>query len=384
MQVYLVGGAVRDRLLGLPVRERDWVVVGASPRELLERGYKPVGKDFPVFLHPDSGEEYALARTERKTGPGYKGFSFHASPEVSLEEDLRRRDLTINAMAEAADGTLIDPYHGQQDLQQGLLRHVSPAFAEDPVRILRVARFAACFGKWGFKVAHGTNALMRRMVDAGEVDHLVPERVWAELVRALASDSPQRFFTVLAGCGALSVLFPEVERAAPPTPGAHQRFAANPALQALQRCSAHDTDTRVRFAALMMALAPEQSQARRLTMVEDLCKRYRAPNDYRWLARHAIRHQGQAQSDDPQLWLEMMEAAGAFRETRRWHALLRLYQASGQIDAAAAERLERARAHAAAIGAADVADPALSGPQLGAAIHAQRLAAIGATLDDSN
>jgi tRNA nucleotidyltransferase (CCA-adding enzyme) len=168
MQIYLVGGAVRDKLLGLPVRERDWVVVGATPEAMVKLGYRPVGKDFPVFLHPDTHEEYALARTERKTAPGYKGFVVHADPDVTLEEDLRRRDLTINAIAEAADGTLIDPFNGREDLDQGLLRHVSPAFVEDPVRILRVARFAARFAKWGFKVAHGTHALMQRMVDNGE------------------------------------------------------------------------------------------------------------------------------------------------------------------------------------------------------------------------
>ena len=220
MRIYLVGGAVRDKLLGLPIREKDWVVVGASPQELLDQGFKQVGKDFPVFLHPQTGDEYALARTERKTGPGYKGFAFHASPEVSLEQDLQRRDLTINAMAEDADGTLIDPYHGREDLDNGLLRHVSPAFAEDPVRILRVARFAAQFGKWGFKVAHGTNALMRNMVDSGEVDHLVPERVWGELARSLASDTPQRFFTVLAGCGAPDAQPQQAEQATRAAPEA--------------------------------------------------------------------------------------------------------------------------------------------------------------------
>lgn len=190
MEIYLVGGAVRDKLLGLPVRERDWVVVGATPQQMLDLGYKPVGKDFPVFLHPETGEEYALARTERKTGPGYTGFAFHAAPDVTLEEDLRRRDLTINAMAEDAAGNLIDPFNGREDLDAGLLRHVSSAFAEDPVRILRLARFKARFGKWGFKVAHGTHALMKRMVASGEVDALVPERVWAETLKALGEDRP--------------------------------------------------------------------------------------------------------------------------------------------------------------------------------------------------
>ena len=199
MDTYLVGGAVRDRLLGLPVRERDWVVVGATVEDMLAQGYQQVGKDFPVFLHPETHEEYALARTERKSGHGYRGFTVHADPDVTLEEDLKRRDLTINAMAETADGQLIDPFHGEEDLRNGLLRHVSPAFVEDPVRILRVARFAARFARQGFKVAHETNRLMRKMVDNGEIDYLVPERVWAELEKALHTDNPEKFFQVLHG-----------------------------------------------------------------------------------------------------------------------------------------------------------------------------------------
>ncbi|HHO68262.1 MAG TPA: multifunctional CCA tRNA nucleotidyl transferase/2'3'-cyclic phosphodiesterase/2'nucleotidase/phosphatase, partial [Gammaproteobacteria bacterium] len=191
METYLVGGAVRDELLGLPVKERDWVVVGATPEQMRALGFRQVGRDFPVFLHPETGEEYALARTERKSGHGYTGFTVHASPDVTLEQDLARRDLTINAMAMTPDGELIDPFNGREDLENGLLRHVSPAFVEDPVRILRVARFAARFAKWGFHVAHATHALMRRMVADGEVDYLVPERVWAELEKALATDSPE-------------------------------------------------------------------------------------------------------------------------------------------------------------------------------------------------
>src|SRR3954467_2091272 len=194
VKIYIVGGAVRDELLGLPVKERDYVVVGATPEDMARQGYKPVGKDFPVFLHPKTHEEYALARTERKSGRGYKGFTVHASPEVTLEEDLKRRDLTINAMARAGDGTLIDPYGGKRDLEQGILRHVSEAFAEDPVRILRVARFAARFG---FKVAPETMALMRKMVESGETDYLVPERVWQEFAKGLMEREPERMFEVL-------------------------------------------------------------------------------------------------------------------------------------------------------------------------------------------
>lgn len=209
MEIYQVGGSVRDKRLGLPVQDRDWVVIGATPQQMLDLGYRQVGKDFPVFLHPESREEYALARTERKTGPGYKGFAVHAAPDVTLIDDLRRRDLTINAMAETPDGMLIDPFGGAEDLRQRLLRHVSPAFAEDPVRILRVARFAARFAGMGFRVAGETNTLMRRMVESGEVDALVPERVWTELERALGESRPARFFEVLRDCGALARLFPK-------------------------------------------------------------------------------------------------------------------------------------------------------------------------------
>ena len=199
MKTYLVGGAVRDRLLGLPVRDRDFVVVGARPEQLQVLGYKPVGRDFPVFLHPQSGEEYALARTERKTAPGYHGFAFDTAPAVTLEDDLRRRDLTINAMAEDGDGALIDPFGGERDLRARVLRHVSPAFAEDPVRILRVARFAARYAARGFEVASDTLELMRQMVQAGEADHLQPERVWAETQKALTEERPGTFVQVLLG-----------------------------------------------------------------------------------------------------------------------------------------------------------------------------------------
>ena len=211
MQVYLVGGAVRDKLLGIPVKERDWVVVGARDKTLLDQGYRQVGKDFPVFLHPQTHEEYALARKETKTGRGYKGFSFEASETVSLEEDLLRRDLTINAIAQDRDGQLIDPYGGRQDLEDRLLRHVSPAFSEDPLRVLRVARFAARFAKLGFRIADETLALMQHMVQEGELEHLVSERVWREFETALRESSPVTFFRSLRACGALAVLLPEVD-----------------------------------------------------------------------------------------------------------------------------------------------------------------------------
>ncbi|HFD78988.1 MAG TPA: multifunctional CCA tRNA nucleotidyl transferase/2'3'-cyclic phosphodiesterase/2'nucleotidase/phosphatase [Gammaproteobacteria bacterium] len=382
MEVFLVGGAVRDRLLGLPVKERDWVVVGATPEQMLELGYRPVGKDFPVFLHPETGEEYALARSERKTAPGYHGFEVHADPDVSLEEDLKRRDLTINAIAETPDGRLIDPFHGEQDLRQGLLRHVSPAFVEDPVRILRVARLAARFAPYGFHVAHSTNALMRTMVDNGEVDHLVPERVWAELVKALATDSPATFFKVLHGCGALAVLFPEIEEeyAGEETP--HRQRGLPPALAALQDSAARSADPRVRFAVLLRALGARRPREQRLARGEALCRRLRAPNDYSRLALDAIRLESAVTSDDPARLLELMETAGAFRHGDHWRRLLAVYRAAGLIDERRADSLQRAAAHAAGINAAALGDHGLRGPELGAAIRARRLQAVREALGD--
>ncbi len=373
MEIYLVGGAVRDKLLGLDVSERDWVVVGATPQEMLDLGYRQVGRDFPVYLHPETKDEYALARTERKTGPGYKGFAFHTSPDVTLEQDLIRRDLTINARAEAADGTLIDPCHGQDDLRDGLLRHISPAFAEDPVRVLRIARFAAQFGKWGFKVAHGTNALMRRMVENGEVDHLVPERVWAELAKALATDAPQKFFTVLRGCKALAVLFPEIDREYPqgePSGNHHNSIAA---LERLQASLTNSDDPRVRFSILIQALGQELTREQRVRQATALCKRFRAPNDYTQLALSAIALEREAISDRPEDILKLMESAGAFRHTERWQQLLATYQASGLIDKARADRLKEAGNAAASVNAAQLAIPQASGPALGEAIRARRL-----------
>ena len=211
MKIYLVGGAVRDRLLGLPMQDRDYVVVGATPQDMLRLGYRPVGKDFPVFLHPQTHEEYALARTERKTGPGYHGFDFIADASVTLEDDLRRRDLTINAIAEDEGGALVDPFGGAADLHKHILRHVSPAFAEDPVRVLRVARFAARYAERGFEIAPESLTLMREMVRSGEVDHLVPERVWAETQKALAEPQPSAFLRALRACGALARIMPEVD-----------------------------------------------------------------------------------------------------------------------------------------------------------------------------
>jgi tRNA nucleotidyltransferase (CCA-adding enzyme) len=372
MEIFLVGGAVRDKLLGLPVLERDWVVVGATPQQLLALGYRQVGKDFPVFLHPETGEEYALARTERKVAPGYRGFEFHADPGVTLEEDLQRRDLTINAIAENSAGELIDPYRGQEDLAAGRLRHVSQAFAEDPVRILRVARFAARFGKWGFSVAHGTNKLMRRMVADGEVDHLVAERVWAELAKALVTDTPERFFSVLYGCDALAALFPEIEREYAGRPADHQRKDLPAALVALAEAARHSDDPQVRLATLLASLGSGLTTAARLEQAEHLCGRYRLPNAYTQLALDVIRLAERADGCGAHRALEMMQGTGAFRDAGRWEQLLVVLRLLGRIDQTEADALDRARRAAARVTAASVAAPGLEGPALGQAIADRR------------
>jgi len=376
MEIYLVGGAVRDKLLGLPVEERDWVVVGASPQHLLDLGYKQIGKDFPVFLHPQTKEEYALARTERKTGHGYKGFEFYTDPDVTLEQDLKRRDLTINAIAQSADGDIIDPYGGQGDLAAGRLRHISAAFAEDPVRILRVARFAARFGRWGFSVAHDTNALMRKMVDNGEIDYLVAERVWSELAKALLTEQPLRFFTVLNGCRALSTVFPEIAREYRADQAAHGKAPLPDALEALRLGSAHSDDPQIRFAVLLLSLGGDMSTAARAIQAQALCKRIRAPNQYTRLALDAIKLIEALTGNDAEQLLGAMQSSGAFREPRRWRQLLETYRLSGAIDADRARRLDDARERAAEINAAALEDRPLSGPAIGEAIHERRRQAI--------
>lgn len=334
MEIYLVGGAVRDTLLGLAVKERDWVVVGSTPEAMVKLGYRPVGKDFPVFLHPESHEEYALARTERKTAPGYKGFTVHASPDVTLEEDLQRRDLTINAIAQSVDGTLIDPFNGREDLNQGLLRHVSAAFVEDPVRILRVARFAARFAKWGFKVAHDTHKLMQEMVANGEVDHLVAERVWTETHKALCEDKPSRYFEVLQHCGALAVVFPEIDRLFGVPQPAHYHPEIDTGvhvMMVLDQAAKLSSDPKVRFAALMHDLGkgttPEAKwpshhghEQRSVGLVQALCKRLRVPNDFRDLALKVAQyhtHCHRALELKPSTLLDTLQNLDVFRQPQR-------------------------------------------------------------------
>ncbi len=334
METYIVGGAVRDTLLGIDPKDRDYVVVGATPEEMEALGFKPVGSDFPVFLHPDTREEYALARTERKSGRGYKGFTVFASPDVTLEQDLQRRDLTINAMAMDENGKIFDPFNGQQDLDDGKLRHVSEAFAEDPVRVLRVARFAARFASRGFHVAHETNRLMKQMVENGEVDYLVPERVWVELLGALGEAQPAQFFKVLRGCGALARIFPEIDCLfGVPQPEQHhpEIDTGIHVMMVLDQAARLSDDTRVRFAALMHDLGkgatPEQNwpqhhnhEALGVERVTQLCERIRVPNDYRELAIVTARFHSdchQIKERRATTVVKVFEKMDAFRKPRR-------------------------------------------------------------------
>lgn len=322
MKIYLVGGAVRDQLLGRPIKERDWVVVGASPEELLALGYQPVGKDFPVFLHPETHEEYALARTERKTKKGYHGFEFHAAPDVSLEDDLLRRDLTINAMAQDEDGSIIDPYGGQEDLNKKLLRHVSPAFKEDPVRILRIARFAAKLND--FRVHPDTNKFMQEMVRNGEVDALVAERVWQELQRALDETEPKRFFEVLNDCDALETLFPEID-------------LNGPAIESFIRACESDTTGPIRLATLLHTTTFEQAKA--------FISRYRLPREYselillliEWLPVYINCH-----TTEPSELLHLLRRVDALRRPERFQLFLQACDACAPDQHACAELLEQA------------------------------------------
>ena len=335
MQVYLVGGAVRDALLGLPERERDWVVVGGSREELLRLGYREVGRDFPVFLHPETHEEYALARLERKVAPGYHGFEFRFDPGVSLEEDLLRRDLTINAIARAADGTLIDPYGGRRDLEARLLRHISDSFVEDPVRVLRVARFAARFAPLGFRVAPETSALMRAIVERGEVDALVAERVWQETAKALREPAAAEFFNVLRGCGALRAIFPEIDAlfGVPQPPQWHPEIDTGiHTMMVLEQATRLSADPRVRFAALVHDLGKGSTprsawprhhghEERGVLAIAAMAARLRIPSEYRDLASIVARHHGlihRAFELRAGTVLEIIEKADGIRRAERF------------------------------------------------------------------
>jgi tRNA nucleotidyltransferase (CCA-adding enzyme) len=397
MQVYLVGGAVRDRLLGRPVKERDWVVVGASPQELERQGFVPVGREFPVFLHPETHEEYALARLERKVAPGYRGFTTQFSPDVTLEEDLRRRDLTINAMAETPAGEIVDPYGGRRDLEARLLRHVSESFIEDPVR---VARFAARYADLGFKVAAETVALMRSMTDSGELTALVPERVWQETERALGESRPEVFFETLRECGALQVIFPELAAldGVPQPPRWHPEIDTGVhVMLALHYAAASGGSAAVRFAVLTHDLgkaltAPDQWPSHRgheeagVPVIEALCARLKVPNGFRDLAvltarHHAVVHR--AAELRPSTVLKLLEATDAFRRPERFEEMLEACEADARGRTGLETQpypqrdyLRRARAAAAAVSLDESERQGLAGPAIGEKMREKRLAAI--------
>ena len=401
MQIYLVGGAVRDELLGLPVRERDWVVVGARPEDLLAQGYKAVGKDFPVFLHPQTGEEYALARTERKTGPGYRGFETLFAPDVTLEQDLERRDLTINAIAKDPDsGALIDPFGGQRDLRDRTLRHVSPAFVEDPVRVLRLARFAARFAPLGFNVAPETLSLMREIAARGELDALVSERVWQETQRALEMPAPARFFEVLRDANALPAIFPELHAlfGVPQPERWHPEIDSGVhTLMVVEQAAKLSDDPVVRFAALTHDLGKGTTppsewprhiahEQRGVALVEGLCDRLRIPNAYRELAvlvsrYHLDAHRVTELRDNT--LLELLERLDAFRRAARFEQWVLACEADARgrkglenRDYPQAAYLRQARAAAANATLDPTEREGLDGQQIAQKLRKARLAAL--------
>jgi len=401
MEIYLVGGAVRDQLLGRPVVDRDWVVVGATPEEMLAAGYRAVGKDFPVFLHGDSKEEYALARTERKTGRGYHGFAFHAEPTVTVEQDLERRDLTINAIAQHDDGRLVDPYGGVGDIEARLLRHVSEAFVEDPVRVLRVARFAARYAPLGFRVADETMALMRRMVEEGEVDHLVPERVWAETRKALAEPMPDVFVRVLRDCGALSVLFPEVDAlyGVPQRAEFHPEVDTGIHIEMVLRAAATlvPGDALVGYCALThdlgKALTPADvlprhimHEQRGIEPVQAMSARLKVPVEYAFMAEMVCKHHlnaHQAFELKATTVLRLLESLGALRRPERLETFLLACMADkrGRLhhedDAyPQADYLRACREAAAGITSKPFVDKGLEGPAIGEAMKKAQAEAI--------
>jgi tRNA nucleotidyltransferase (CCA-adding enzyme) len=400
MQVYLVGGAVRDALLGLQVKERDWVVVGSTREELLRLGYREVGRDFPVFLHPDTHEEYALARRERKTAPGYRGFAVEFGPEVTLEDDLARRDLTINAIAQASDGALVDPFGGKRDIESRVLRHVSAAFVEDPVRVLRLARFAARFAPLGFRTDSETMLLMRSMVARQEVDALVAERVWQETEKALREAAPSTFFMVLRECGALARVYPELDAlfGVPQPPQWHPEIDTGVhTLMVLDQAVKLSPEPRVRFAALVHDLGKGATppaewpshrghEERSVALIESLAARLRIPGEYRDLALIVARYHGivhRAFELKPKTVVNFLEHSDAFRRPERFAQALLACEADSRGRSGwearpypQREYLLAARAAAAAIkpSASDIA--ARSGAQIAEQLYRRRLEAV--------
>jgi tRNA nucleotidyltransferase (CCA-adding enzyme) len=406
MKTYVVGGAVRDALLGLPVQDHDHVVVGATPEQMIAQGFTPVGKDFPVFLHPKTHEEYALARTERKTAPGYRGFVFHADADVTLEQDLVRRDLTINAMARGDDGEMVDPFGGQRDLQARVFRHVSDAFAEDPVRILRVARFAARLPD--FSVAPETNQLMRNMVDAGEVDALVPERVWQELSRGLMEIRPSRMFEVLRECGALARILPELNVLwGIPQPEQHhpEIDTGVHVMMVIDYAASQGHSLAIRCAALLHDLGkgatpPDQwpkhygHEGRSVQLVEQVCKRLKIPNDCRDLAVMTAREHGnigRAFELRANTIVSLLERCDGFRKPERFVDMLRASECdsrgrTGYADTPfpQAAYLEAALRAAQSVNAGEVARRHAGQPQrIAEAVHAARVEAVSQVVNAS-
>lgn len=400
MKTYLVGGAVRDGLLGIPVKDRDWVVTGATPEEMTDRGFRPVGRDFPVFLHPETNEEYALARTERKSGRGYHGFVFHTAPDVTLEQDLARRDLTINAMAQDDDGHIIDPYGGQADLRDGILRHVSPAFSEDPVRVLRVARYATRYAEQGFRIAPETMTLLKTIVSDGEVDSLVAERVWNELVDALSEDTPSVFFNTLRDCDALAVLLPEVDRLfGVPQPEKHhpEIDTGLHTMMVIDMAASLSADSEVRFAALCHDLGkgttdPEilprhtGHEVRGEKLIEQLCRRLGAPRRYHELARLVClyhTHCHRAKELRPSTILKVLEALDVFRRPERLEAFLLACEADSRgrlnyedTDYPQATIFRLAYDAASEVDISDLVNIGAAGPEIQEALRKRRTEAI--------
>jgi len=374
MKIYLVGGALRDRLLNLPVRDRDWVVVGATRERMLALGFSAVDAEFPVFIHPATGEEYALARRETKTGPGYKGFTVEAGPEVSLEEDLIRRDLTINALAEDESGLLIDPFGGRDDLDNGLLRHISPAFVEDPVRLLRVARFAARLGRWGFRVAHGTHRLLQRMADSGELDALRPERFWREMKQALAEDQPWRFFEVLQRCGALTHLIPELDRVLLPTSG-HDGQGGVDSIAALRRAVNLNEGSEVRFAVLMYQAARQAGDTPGFLLS------LRAEREYAELLEMLLRlgdHYPTAAVGDPEKTLKLIEQGRALQQPERFKQFLVACDALWPTGSDGRVKITDALDRVKGINVSELQGEGLQGAALGQELRRRRLAVLAA------
>jgi len=403
MNTYLVGGSVRDQLLGSPIKDKDWVVVGSTPEEMIAKGYQPVGKDFPVFLHPKTHEEYALARTERKTAPGYRGFVVHAEPDITLEQDLARRDLTINAIAQADDGSLIDPFNGQQDLKDKVLRHVSPAFTEDPVRVLRIARFAARFD---FTIADETKRLIQQMVAAKELDHLVSERVWQELVKALATDKPSLFFMALRGTGALASIFPEIDRlfGVPQVPKWHPEIDTGiHVMMVLDQAAKLSDEITVRFAALCHDLGKGTTpadvlpqhighEARSVELTASLCQRLRVPKDIQSLALKVAEYHTHVHllfELRPATILKVIESLDAFRRPERFEQ----FMLAGEADFRGRPGYEKLAMPekkafkccflaAKAITAKPFVEAGLQGPAINEALRKQRIQSIKQVMDD--